>query len=145
MHDTTDMIDSVRDLERTGMNREQAEALTKLLHASIVEAVQHLATKAEVAKLRQYMATHMATKAEVAELRQYMATHMATKTELAKLGAQVMAHTDAQIALLRGELTEKIGTGMKYMALSVGFSTAAIIAAIFAAIFAVFFATPPAV
>ena len=134
----TSMIDDVRNLERSGMNREQAEALTELMHASITGAVQHLATRAELVELRQYMVAHMATRVELTELKQYMATHMATKAELAELGAQVMAHTDAQIALLRGDLTEKLGTHMKYMAFSISFSAIAIIAALFAA----FFATP---
>ncbi len=96
MAERTNMIDSVRNLQQSGMNRKQAEALTKLMRASIAEAiaeaVQHLATKAEVADLRQ----NMATKAELAELRQY------TKAELAELRAQV----DAQHMEIRAELAE---------------------------------------
>ena len=128
MPQTTNVIDSVHTLERTDMSRQQAEALIQLLRDSIAEAVQHLATKAELAELRQ----NMATKAELAELRQ----NMATKAELAAFEARVMAHTDAQIALLRGELTEKMAANLKYTMLTIGFSTVAIIAALFTALFA---------
>ena len=157
MPHTTNVIDSVHTLERTDMSRKQAEALIHLLRDSVAEAVQHLATKAEVeaqflairaelAELRQNMATKaelaaleaqvMEVKAELAELRQHMATHMATKAELAALEARVMAHTDAQIALLRGEINEKMATNLKYTVLTIGFSTVAIIAALFTALFA---------
>ena len=150
------MIDSAHTLESTGMTRKQAEALTRLLRDSIAEAIQPLATRAEVevqllairaelADLRAHVdAQLLETKVELADLRQ----NMATKAELAELRAQVLeikaellelktaheaqiANTNAQIALLRGELIEKIGTSMKYMAISVGFSTIAIITAIF--------------
>ncbi len=151
MAERTNMIDSVRNLQQSGMNRKQAEALTKLMRASIAEAiaeaVQHLATKAEVADLRQ----NMATKAELAELRQYTkaelaelrahvdAQHMEIRTELDKLKAAHDAqveHNDSQIALLKAELIEKMSENLKYIAFSVGFSTIAIIAAFFIARFA---------
>ncbi len=168
MPHTTSVIDSVHTLERTDMSRKQAEALIQLLRDSIAEAVQHLATKAEVeaqllAIRAEFDAQFLAIKAELAELRQHMATHMATKAELAALEAQVMeikaelvelrqnmvtrselaalearvmAHTDAQIALLRGEINEKMATNLKYTVLTIGFSTVAIIVAIFTALFA---------
>ena len=148
MAEKTNMIDSVRNLQQSGMNRKQAEALTKLMRSSIAEAiaeaVQPLATKAEVAELRQ----NMATKAEVAELRQYTkaelaelrahvdAQHIEIRTELDKLKAAHDAqveHNDSQIALLKAELIEKMSEHLKYMAFSVGFSTIAIIAAFFVA------------
>ncbi len=129
MRQTTSMIDSVHSLERTGMSREQAEALTELLRASITEAVQHLATKDEVD------AQLLAIRAELAELGAQVLEVKAGLVELKTAHKAQAEHTDAQIALLRGELTEKIGTSMKYMALSTGFSTVAIIAALFAAFF----------
>ena len=93
------MIDSVRELQQSGMSRKQAEALIKLMRAMIAEAVQPLATKAELAALK--------------------ASH------------------DAQIALLRSDLIEKMSANLKYTAFSVGFSTVAIITALFAAFFGV--------
>ena len=109
MAEKTNMIDSVRNLQQSGMSRKQAEALTKLMRASIAEAiaeaVQHLATKAEVAELR----THV--DAQLLEIR--------------------AAH-DTQITLLRAELIEKMSANLKYMAFSLGFSTIAIIVALFA-------------
>ena len=48
----TDMVDNVRNLEKTGMTRKQAEAVAKVIHSSIAEAlepvVQNMATKAEI-------------------------------------------------------------------------------------------------
>ena len=138
MAEKTNMIDSVRNLQQSGMNRKQAEALTKLTRDSIAEAiagaVQHLATKAELAELRQY------TKAELAELRAHVdAQLLEIRTELDKLKAAHDAqveHNDSQIALLKAELIEKMSENLKYIAFSVGFSTIAIIAAFFIARFA---------
>ena len=140
MAEKTNMIDSVRNLQQSGMSRKQAEALTKLMRASIAEAiaeaVQQLATKAEVAELRQ----NMATKAELAELRVHVdAQLLEIRTELDKLKAAHDAqveHNDSQIALLKAELIEKMSENLKYIAFSVGFSTIAIIAAFFIARFA---------
>ena len=129
MQQTNNMIDSVHNLENAGMNRPQAEALTKLVRDSVTEAV----TEA---------VSHLATKAEVAELRTQVLEVKAGLAELTAAHKTLMERTDSQIALLRGDVTEKIGAGMKYMAISVGFSTVAIIAAIFAALFAALFATP---
>ena len=157
MPQANNMIDSVHNLQHAGMSRRQAEALTRLMCDSIAEAVQHLATKAELAELRQYMETHMATKAELAELRAYVDEQLLViRAELAELRARVdelgtqvsevkagllelktshdalAARTDAQMALLRGELTKEIGTSMRYVVFSVCFSTVAIIVALFA-------------
>ena len=55
-------------------------------------------------------------------------------------GVQV-EHNNAQMALLRGQLTERMGENLKYMALSIGFSTIVIVATVFVA---VFFAMPAA-
>ena len=164
MSEKTNMIDSVRNLQQSGMNRKQAEALTKLTRDSIAEAiaeaVQHLATKAELAELRQYTKAELAElrahvdaqlleiRAELAELRQYTKAELAElrahvdaqlleiRTELDKLKAAHDAqveHNDSQIALLKAELIEKMSENLKYIAFSVGFSTIAIIAAFFIA------------
>ncbi len=124
MHQTTNVIDSVHNLENADMNREQAEALTKLVRDSVAEGVQHLATKAEVAAqlmaikaeladLRvhvdaQLLATKaevaaqlMAIKAELIDLRQ----HMATKAELAELREQVLELRE-QVLEVREQVSE---------------------------------------
>ncbi len=113
MHQTTNMIDSVHNLENAGINRKQAEALTKLVRDSVAEGVQHLATKAEVAAqlmaikaeladLRAHVdAQLLATKAELVALRQ----HMATKAELAELREQVLELRE-QVLELREQVSE---------------------------------------
>ena len=48
-----DMVDNVHNLEKSGMTREQAEAVAKVIRGSIAEAlepvIQNMATKAEIA------------------------------------------------------------------------------------------------
>ena len=54
------MVDNVRNLEKTGMTRKQAEAVAKVIRSSIAEAlapvIQNMATKAEIAELRSEIA-----------------------------------------------------------------------------------------
>ena len=143
MREATNMIDSVHNLENAGMSRPQAEALTRLLRDSVTEAVQHLATKAELADLREHVdAQHMETKTELADLREHVnAQHMETKAELAELKAELVglkaaqdaqaARSDSQIVDLRGELKEKISANLKYTTLTISLSTVAVISALF--------------
>ena len=55
-----DMVDNVHNLEKSGMTREQAEAVAKVIRGSIAEAlepvIRNMATKAEVAELRNEIA-----------------------------------------------------------------------------------------
>ena len=99
----------------------------KVVYNSLTEAlepiVRNMATKAELVELKVGL---VELEAKLAELKAGLAEIKASNDAQA-------AHNDAQMTLLRGELTEKIGANLKYMALSVGFSTIAIIAAVFVA------------
>ena len=120
MRQASNMIDNVHNLENVGMTRPQAEVLIKIVRSSVTEALEPIVR-------------NMATKAELVELKVGLVELEAKLAELKASNDAQAAHNDAQMTLLRGELTEKIGANLKYMALSVGFSTIAIIAAVFVA------------
>ena len=56
------MIDQARNVERTGMSREQAEAMVKVIHDTVADALKPVNERID------NMAVNMATKADLAAL-----------------------------------------------------------------------------
>ena len=124
-----DTYKAVRQLREAGFDESQAAAMVSTMcdvlggNLATKEDIQDMATKADVAAVRQEMATkedltavrqEMATKAEVAAVRREMATkedlaavrqEMATKEELASVRREMATKED--IASVRREMATK--------------------------------------